>query len=152
MDNKKVKVKKTAGRGKGLFASESIRKDEIIAIFDGEVYDYDSDWTDDLADHCIQFAKGKFRNSNGIANIANHSCNPNCGIKNLFQIVAMRDIEPGEELTWDYDMSENNPLWSMDCQCGEKNCRNIIGRHNKLPKATKEKYARYISEWLVKKS
>ncbi|MEY4026238.1 MAG: hypothetical protein RL438_1751, partial [Actinomycetota bacterium] len=36
----------------------------------------------------------------------NHSCEPNCGMRNATTIVAMRDIAVGEELTFDYAMSD----------------------------------------------
>lgn len=151
MDNPKVEIKETPNRGRGVFAKEPIKKDEIIAEFDGEIYDYDyPNWTDELEDHCIQFEENKWRDSKGIARLINHSCEPNCGIKNLFQIVAMRDIKKGEEITWDYEMTENYPEWSMECRCGSKNCRKIIGRYDNMPEEVKANYSGYISEWLLK--
>jgi len=80
----------------------------------------------------------------------NHSCEPNCGIKNLFSIVAMQDIQKGEELTLDYDMVEDSD-WRMECLCGSPICRKIIGSFGLVPKNIREKYKGYISEWLVKK-
>jgi SET domain-containing protein len=150
MDNPKVEVKNTPAKGRGVFAKEPIKKDEIIAAFDGEIYEYNyPDWNDDLADHCIQFENFKWRDSNGIARVINHSCKPNCGIRNLFQVVAMRDIEPGEEITWDYEMTGNNPEWRMKCKCGEENCRKIIGKHDNMPEEVRMWYGNYISEWLL---
>jgi len=155
-DNPKVLVKSTptllhGTQEKGLFAGAKIKKDELIAVFDGEIYTIDfEDWTDELVEHCIQFEKTKWRYSNGIARFSNHSCNPNCGIKNLFNLVAMRDIEKGEELTWDYEMSEENVTgWSMKCKCGEKNCRKKISKYSNMPRATRKRYKGYISEWLL---
>ena len=44
----------------------------------------------------------------GFMALVNHSCNPNCGIKvneaGAHDYVAMRDIEPGDEVTFDYAM------------------------------------------------
>lgn len=80
----------------------------------------------------------------------NHSCEPNCGIKNLFSIVAMQDIQKGEELTWDYDIVEDSD-WRMECLCGSPICKKIIGSFGLVPKNIREKYKGYISEWLVKK-
>jgi len=152
MDSKKIKIKKTKDRGRGLFAKELIKKDELIAEFDGEIYGWDDDrWTDELADHCIQFEEFKWRDSKGIARVINHSCEPNCGIKNLFQVIAMRDILPGEEITWDYEMTENHPDWRMECECGSKICRKIIGKHENMPQEIRDKYKGYISEWLTNK-
>jgi SET domain-containing protein len=151
MDNPRVEVRDTEGHGKGLFAREAIKKDAVIAEFDGDIYEYDyADWTDELADHVIQFERKKWRDSKGIARYSNHSCEPNCGIKGLFQIVAMREIMPSEELTWDYDMSEDNYHWDMECRCGAATCRKKIGAFRNLPLEHRERYRGYISEWLVK--
>jgi hypothetical protein len=87
-----------------------------------------------------------------MARYINHSCEPNCGIKGLFKIVAMRDIDVGEEVTWDYEMTEDSDVWRMQCHCGSENCRGEIGAYRNMPQETREKYRGYISEWLLKDS
>ena len=58
----------------------------------------------------------------------NHSCAPNCETRNLrgrIWIIALRDIAPGEELTYDYgfDYSE----WREHrCRCGASGCVGYI--------------------------
>jgi uncharacterized protein len=151
MDSKKVIVRQTAGRGNGVFAHAKIGKGEAIAAFDGATYGKDhEDWSDDLYNHVIQFEKWRWRDSKGIARLVNHSCDPNCGIRSLFRIVAMRDIAPGEEITWDYEMTENY-MWRMQCACGSPLCRKTIGAYRNMPAATRKKYKGYISDWLVKR-
>jgi hypothetical protein len=86
----------------------------------------------------------------GIGRYFNHSCEPNCGFKGKFQIVAMRDIKKGEWCTWDYEMSEDSD-WKMECKCGTKKCRKIIGAFKNMPPEIRKKYGCYISDWLVKK-
>lgn len=149
MDNSKVSVRRTKKFGRAVFANRKIRKGEIIAAFDGPVIDGNYEhWTDDLYNHAIQIGKDTWRDSNGIARFINHSCEPNCGIKNLIEVVAMRDIEKGEQITWDYEMTEKNPDWKMRCRCGEPNCRKIIGNFSRMPRNVRKKYEGYISEWL----
>lgn len=120
--------------------------------FDGEFYSANkiSELSKDVADHAIQYDEHKWRDSNSIARYINHSCNPNCGIKNLFTLVAMNDIKKGEELLWDYDMTEDSD-WRMECFCGSTNCRKIIGSFSMVPEEIRKKYKGYISDWLVKK-
>jgi hypothetical protein len=151
MDNSKVVIREAGNFGKGAFAKQKILKGEEIAAWDGPIYDYDyKGWNQDLRDHAIQFERRKWRDSNGMARYINHSCEPNCGIKGLFRIVAMRDIAAGEEITWDYEMTEDSDQWRMQCHCGSKNCRKEIGAYRNMPLEIRAKYAGYISEWLLK--
>jgi len=159
MDSKKIVVKNTGkyGKGKhdlkGVFAVKKIKKGELVTEFDGDIYHWDEDerWTDYLYNHTIQFEEKRWRDSKGVAVFLNHSCEPNCGIKNLFQVVAMRDIEIGEEIFWDYEMTERHPYWRMKCKCGNKNCRKIIGNYDNMPEDVRKKYKGYISKWLLDK-
>jgi hypothetical protein len=63
----------------------------------------------------------------------------------------MRDIAPGEEILWDYEMTEDHPYWRLRCRCGTKSCRKIIGAYRNMPEATRKKYKGYISWWLTRK-
>ncbi|MGE0763074.1 MAG: SET domain-containing protein [Bdellovibrionales bacterium] len=151
MDSRKVAVRRTKKFGRGVYAIKPIRKNEVIAVFDGVILDDDFEpWTEDLLNHAIQFQKACWRDSKGIARLVNHSCDPNCGIKDLFKIVAMRAIAPGEQITWDYEMTEKNDWWKMRCRCGSPICRRWIGNYSNMPRATRKKYAGYISDWLTK--
>jgi SET domain-containing protein len=58
----------------------------------------------------------------------NHSCAPNCEAQaggDRIWIVAVRDIAPGEELTYDYgfDYAEG---WDHPCRCGAPECAGYI--------------------------
>ena len=151
MDNPKAEVRK-AKHGKGVFAKLKIRKGELVASFDGRVLGWNAPWTYYQLTHAVQFAPRKWRLSKGSATKLNHSCEPNCGIKNLFDVVAMRDIKIGEELTWDYEMIEDNESgWQMRCKCGTKSCRKLIGAYRNMPQSVRTKYKGYISEWLTRK-
>lgn len=151
MDNPKVSLRRTKKfGGKGVFANQPIRKGEVIAIFDGPIYDDDFEgWTRDLQNHTIQIGKAKWRDSKGLARFINHSCDPNCGIKGLNKVVAMRDIEKGEQITWDYEMTERSDWWRMRCKCGSPLCRKVIGNYDNMPLEIRRKYKGYISTWLT---
>lgn len=148
--NPKVRLKRTRNRGQGVFALRRIHKGEVIGVFDGRVFDtkYDG-WTEDQLNHVIQISPNQWRDSNGIARYLNHSCDPNCGVRGRFKIVTMRNIEPGEELTWDYEMTEmNNFGWRMSCRCNTDMCRGTIGHYRNMPKDVRERYGSYISCWI----
>jgi SET domain-containing protein len=150
-DSQKVKLRRSKKFGRGIYAVKPIRKGEFIAAFNGTVYDDDfEDWTEDLLNHAIQIGPALWRDSAGIARYVNHSCNPNCGIKDYVKIVAMRAIRAGEQITWDYEMTEKNPTWRMRCRCGFSDCRRVIGNYARMPERFRRRYKGYVSEWIVK--
>ena len=64
----------------------------------------------------------------GMSMYVNHSCRPNCETvedeEHRVWIVAMRDIEPGEELTYDYLLYDGEG--EAPCTCGAANCRGTM--------------------------
>jgi len=152
MDNPKLFIRRTKKYGKAVFTAAPIKKGEVIAVFDGAIYDDDFEpWTEDLYNHTIQFGRTLWRDSLGLARWINHSCDPNCGIRKLFTVVAMRPIKKGEQITWDYEMTERNPHWKMKCKCGSPLCRGIIGNFKNMPQSIRKKYGKYVSDWLRRK-
>lgn len=58
----------------------------------------------------------------------NHACSPNTAFRGL-DVVAIRDIARGEELTLDYSSAMNERSEPFDCRCGSPACRGrIVGR------------------------
>ena len=55
----------------------------------------------------------------------NHSCEPNLGLQGQIIYVALRNVAIGEELTFDYAMTDDDPH-EMKCPCGTKSCRGTI--------------------------
>jgi D-alanine-D-alanine ligase len=55
----------------------------------------------------------------------NHSCAPNTGYRGL-DVVALRSIAAGEELTLDYGLMLNEESASFTCQCGAPSCRGTV--------------------------
>lgn len=81
----------------------------------------------------------------------NHSCDPNLGFLGQVGLVAMSDIEAGEEVTFDYAMSDGEPYDEFDCYCGLSNCRKkITGSDSKLPELWK-RYNGYFSPYLARR-
>ena len=63
----------------------------------------------------------------------NHSCDPNTGIRHTTEIIALAEIEPDTELTFDYSTSMAEDAWEIDCACGAANCRGRIRDFKYLP-------------------
>ncbi|HMJ47898.1 MAG TPA: SET domain-containing protein-lysine N-methyltransferase [Ferruginibacter sp.] len=55
----------------------------------------------------------------------NHSCKPNTAYTGL-NVIATKNIHPGEELTLDYSTFLDENMQSFACRCGSDNCRRII--------------------------
>src|SRR5689334_20039904 len=53
----------------------------------------------------------------------NHSCDPNASFDADGMLVAVRRIEAGEEITYDY-LAHPLPAspWNFECRCGAKGC------------------------------
>ncbi len=55
--------------------------------------------------------------------MTNHSCDPNAAFDGGGVLVAVREIEAGEEITYDYVA---HPLpaspWNFECHCGAEGC------------------------------
>ena len=80
----------------------------------------------------------------------NHSCSPNSGIKGSLQIVAMRDIELGEEITFDYAMAQSVDF-EMPCACGSPHCRKLITEDDWKIEELQKRYDGYFSSYLQNK-
>ena len=65
----------------------------------------------------------------------NHSCNPNTGVREATEIVALTGIEAGAELTFVYSTSMAEDAWEMDCSCKSAICRGRIRGFKYLPTA-----------------
>ncbi|KAK9130532.1 hypothetical protein Sjap_011019 [Stephania japonica] len=69
----------------------------------------------------------------GIARFVNHSCLPNCvakviSVRNEKKVVffAERDINQGEEITYDYHFNHEDEGKKIPCFCNSKNCRRYL--------------------------
>lgn len=60
------------------------------------------------------------------ADFVNHSCEPNCGMHGQTVLVALRDIEAGEAITYDYAMSDGCDYDEFECHCGSLRCRGKV--------------------------
>jgi SET domain-containing protein len=64
----------------------------------------------------------------GTAKYINHSCDPNCEsveIGGRVWIKAIRNIAPGEEITYDYCLYDGDDGEAL-CNCGAANCRGTM--------------------------
>jgi hypothetical protein len=85
------------------------------------------------------------------ADFVNHSCEPNAGMSGQIALVAMRDIAPGEEVCFDYAMSDGTPYDEFDCNCGTPRCRGRVTGDDWSRPELWERYAGYFSPYLQRR-
>ena len=85
------------------------------------------------------------------ADYVNHSCNPNAGLTGHSGLVALRDIEPGDQICFDYAMSDGSPYDEFDCECGESNCRVHVTGNDWQIDTLWERYAGHFSPYLQRR-
>lgn len=141
-----VTVKGSALEGKGIFATRDIKKGEVAFRFAGKLVDWQ---------HCthrsLQVGRNRFvRPAPGaLPGWLNHSCEPNCSVRGLNDITALRAIKSGEEITIDYSFTDSMPNWDMACKCGAKTCRKRLVPFYKLPAQFREKHKERVSKYLL---
>ena len=153
-DHTGVEVKPNGKLGLAVFATEDIQAGTRIAVFTGETYQSNTalGLPDIMRDHAIQIGPEEFVfGYKGLAHCLCHSCDPNCGIRNLTEIFTIRKINAGEQLTWDYRCSENSNWVLEDCLCGTARCTGTIANFESLSPETKSEYLSksMVSEWIV---
>jgi hypothetical protein len=65
-------------------------------------------------------------------------------------LVAMRDIDPGEELTTDYALFDDDD-GEMECRCGTASCRGTIGGRDWQRPELQRRYGNYFSWYLLRR-
>ncbi|MBC7061471.1 SET domain-containing protein, partial [Salmonella enterica subsp. enterica serovar Enteritidis] len=106
------------------FTGRRFRADQIPSLMRGR------------GDRFVQVTPDHYMGPSGrIDDLVNHSCNPNAGLRftdtGVF-LVAVRAIQPGEEIAWDYSTTLRESNWHMICQCRAPECRRVIGNFDSL--------------------
>lgn len=148
IDNDKVYIGDSAN-GKGVFAARKLLKGERIMGFYSKrkVVTHKESPSPHLNDYYVQVDKDIYLGPSGEAGeFVNHSCDPNAGLifnpEREITLAAIKDIEKGEEITWDYSTTMDEDCWEMDCNCGSEKCRKRIRDFKYLPQEIKERYAK----------
>lgn len=135
---------------KGVFATEPIAQESVVFYLNGTITTQPTRYTiqlgprkhltfptirkinDDL-DYCWQYL--------------NHSCEAN-GYMNTaeFTFRALRDIAPGEEITFNYLTTESEMAVPFNCTCGSARCFGFIQGRNFLNARESARLSREFGE------
>ncbi len=152
----KAQARPAGGKGWGSYAVEPIQAGETVAAFGGSVVPLAvlQTFSDDRQSRSIQVDTDLYLVSGetpDAGDMLNHCCEPNCGLLGQMLVVAMRDIEPGEELSFDYAMCDASDYDEFRCLCGEPTCREIVTGADWRDPALQEKYAGWFSPYLARR-
>ena len=143
----KVVTRRSTIHGNGMFAAAPLRKGERLIEYKGQRRTHEAVDEGDTGDvesgHTFLFTLNDeyvidANHGGNSARWINHSCNPNCEAvleeadgddrtKDRVFIEAIRDIKPGQELSYNYGITLDEPhtarlkkIWA--CRCGARNC------------------------------
>jgi len=144
--------------GYGVFATAPIAAGEVVTAWGGEIVTGEqlAQHPAFIRTHSLQIEENLFiKPLDGVpsepADFINHSCDPNLGLRGQITLVALRPIAPGEELCFDYAMSDGSAYDEFDCACGTAHCRGrVTGNDWQLP-TLQERYAGHFSPYLQRR-
>jgi hypothetical protein len=152
---KNVEVRASPTDGLGVFALRSHRAGELVlSIDDSCVVDHTHPLTAlDNPRHCDYLAGGKVVLMQYPERHINHSCDPNVYVateNGKRQVVAIRDIAAGEEISYDYSINSGGDTVRA-CSCGAERCRKKV--HSDffhLPANLQLEYLPLLDDWFRK--
>ena len=160
---KRIQVRRSGVHGKGVFALQDLAEGETLIEYVGEVISWDEAQDRHPHDpqdpnHTFYFHVNEDRVIDALfggnsSRWINHSCNPNCEAdedNDRIFIKAIRNIQAGEELNYDYGLIIDEPYTKKlkaeyPCWCGAKNCRGTLlspKERQDTPKTPQQKKAK----------
>ena len=119
--------------GRSVFAEDLIREGTLILTFSGQAMLYEETKAlHDQESFALQRGPDFYLFLDEPARYFNHSCEPNCGLRDL-DLIALREIAAGEELSYDYSTTMLERDWNLKCNCGKQSCRGVVNDFDRLP-------------------
>jgi hypothetical protein len=150
----RLEVRASGVHGHGAFAVRAFAPGDIVHVLD------DSRIVDEAhpllpgehAHHCDYVAGGQTVLMPSPERYINSSCDPNTVVRTragVRRVIALRAIEPGEEVTYDYILNCHGGVrWT--CRCGSPRCRGEVpGSFFDLPLEEQRRLWPLLDEWFV---
>ena len=136
--------------GRGIVALRPFRAGALVCRIGGRIVDSAELWRwwdrdPRRAANCLRFDEYRYLDpGQGLGAFLNHSCRPNTLIARsgrFLELRASRAIPRGAEVTNDYStLIGPDDTWTMRCNCGERGCRRVVGRFDRVPAAVLRSY------------
>lgn len=162
-----LQVERSPIAGVGVFALRDIPEGTVVHCMGGEVVTLDELFVAvhagaEAASDPFQIEDDLFLDLDETSRSFNHSCNPNVYVRGNNELVALRAIPKGGEITYDYSttmkydaekiLAAGHELWTCTCLCGAENCRGIIDEFKTLPLERRDYYVthRYLPDFMLR--
>lgn len=144
--------------GKGLVAIGEIKTGEVVSrlepnqpmVLIEDVLKMPPDEQDALLFYGYQCSETHVVSETGDEKYMNHSCDPNTWWGDDNTMIARRDIQPGEELTYDYATTEVDVPFEMACHCGSDICRGRITNLDHLKPEWQARFGTHLPQHTLK--
>ncbi len=140
-------------KGCGSFARQAIAKGTVVATFGGLAANRSelAKYPQERQQRSMQidldlYLVGPVQREPG--DCINHSCAPNCGMRNATQLVAMHDIKEETEITFDYAMSDSSTYDEFACSCSTAHCRDFVSGSDWRLGDVRQRYAGFFSPYV----
>ena len=138
--NRRLRFGRSRIQGWGVYTDEVISAGGAVieyrgvvignAVADARELQYRSEKRDDYMFRLDDLTVVDATRRGSLARYLNHSCEPNCftqiiegSSKKHIVIYALREINAGEELVYDYKFAVEEDAKKLPCRCGAKKCR-----------------------------
>lgn len=140
-------IRSSAIHAAGCYTMRRIRRGEQVCEYDGPRFAKkvaDERYAGRSLTYLFSFGEaGTVIDGFGTAMFLNHCCEPNCETEErggrIF-IVALRDITPGEELTYEYNLHDSDDEPGL-CHCGAAGCRGTMFSEAEVKRRTRREKA-----------
>jgi hypothetical protein len=152
----KAQMRSAGDKGFGNYAIEPIQRGETVVGFGGTVMTRAmlDTLSLDRQHRSLQIDEDLYlvsKDEPAPGDMFNHSCEPNCLLLGSQVLLARRDIEIGEELTFDYATCDDSDYDEFQCGCGEATCRGTVTGQDWKRSDLQAKYAGHFSSYLARR-
>jgi hypothetical protein len=141
-----VDVAAAGVKGRGVFAARDFLRGETVIV--GKAVEYPLTRTR----MSVQLDWERHVEMDAPATLLNHSCSPNLGVReneySAYDFVALRDILAGEELAFDYAMTEHSLLTPLRCVCRSSACNGEIRSWSDRDEQWRQRNASWLAPYL----
>jgi SET domain-containing protein len=141
-------IRKSGIHGSGCYSMASIPEGAYVVQYTGPVLSKeqaDELYSERPDTYLFCLGEGEYViDGDNVAAFINHSCDANCEtdeVDGKVWVIAARDIKPGEELTYDYNLYDGDDDDEAPCSCGAKECRGTMYGEEETERRAKEKAA-----------